>query len=99
MVIYLACLLPDTSSGYRATGGLPLNVTLLAAGGVYLPDMSPCQTVSSYLTRFALTKPEPGGIVSVALSLSFRPVAVSDRPVLCCPDFPLVTEKLPATIC
>lgn len=31
-----------------------------------------------------------GGFVSVALSLGFRPVAVSDRPVLRCPDFPLV---------
>ena len=65
--------------------------TLLAVGGVYLLRMSPYVAVGSYPTPFTLTKPEFGGIVSVALSLGLRPVAVSDRPVLHCPDFPLVT--------
>jgi len=39
----------------------------------------------------ALVSPLPhycGGIVSVALSLRSPAVAVSNRPALCCPDFP-----------
>jgi len=31
-----------------------------------------------------------GGLVSVALSLGFPPVAVNDYHSLCCPDFPRV---------
>jgi hypothetical protein len=34
-----------------------------------------------------------GGIVSVALSLGSPPVAVSDCPSLCCPDFPRAYRK------
>jgi len=36
-----------------------------------------------------------GGIVSVALFLRLRAVAVSNYRILCCPDFPLA--KRPAT--
>ena len=36
-----------------------------------------------------------GCFVSVVLSLSFRTVAVSDHCILCCPDFPLNTQRLP----
>jgi hypothetical protein len=60
----------------------------LAADGVYLSSPSPASTVSFYLTLFTLTSPKRGGIVSVALSLESPPVAVSNRPALCCPDFP-----------
>lgn len=35
-----------------------------------------------------------GGIVSVALSLGLPPVAVSDCPSLCCPDFPRTNTRL-----
>jgi len=58
----------------------------LAADWVYLSSRSPESTVSSYPTRFTLTL--AGGIVSVALSLGSPPVAVSNSPALCCPDFP-----------
>lgn len=90
MIIYLVRPLPDTSSGYRVTDGPPLYVTLLAAGRVYLLRMSPYVAVSSYLTRFALTEPKFGGIVSVALSLGSPPVAVSDCP---CPTLPGLSSR------
>ena len=66
------------------------DVILLAADRVYLLRMSPYVAVSSYLTRFALTRSKSGGLVSVALSLGSPPVAVSNCHVLRCPDFPLV---------
>lgn len=65
-------------------------MTLLAAGRVYLLRTSPYVAVSSYLTRFALTRPKPGGIVSVALSLGSPPVAVSDCP---CPTLPGLSSR------
>lgn len=43
--------------------------------------------------------PRPGGLFSVALSLSLRTVAVSHHPALRCPDFPRETssrDRLPA---
>ena len=60
----------------------------LAADGVYLSHRSPGLTVRSYRTRFTLTLLSKSGIVSVALSLRSPAVAVSNRPALCCPDFP-----------
>jgi hypothetical protein len=50
--------------------------------------MSPYDAVGSYPTHFTLTL--AGGFVSVALSLGFPPVAVSNCRILRCPDFPLV---------
>ena len=50
--------------------------------------MSPYDAVGSYPTHFTLTL--AGGFVSVALSLGFPPVAVSNCRILYCPDFPLV---------
>ncbi len=88
------CTIQAVDDSERTT----LLMSLLAAGGVYLLRMSPCVAVSSYLTRFALTKPKLGGLVSVALSLELPPVAVSNHPVLCCPDFPLVLLRAPATV-
>jgi len=82
-----------------ATSGSLIRGYLLAADRVYLRGMSPCSAVSSYLTPFTLTPLLErycaqalvlrSGIVSVALSLGFPPVAVSDCRILCCPDFPL----------
>ena len=63
---------------------------LLAADRVYLRPMSPLDAVGSYPTRFTLTP--RGGIVSVALSLRFLLVAVSNCLSLRCPDFPRITE-------
>ena len=60
----------------------------LAADGVYLLAWSPRLAVRSYRTRFTLTLLAKSGIVSVALSLRSPAVAVSNRPTLCCPDFP-----------
>lgn len=53
--------------------------------------MSPSQTVSSYLALFTLTRytSTTSGFVSVALSLGFPLVAVSNCLSLRCPDFPL----------
>jgi len=63
----------------------------LAADRVYLFTTSPRQTVGSYPTLFTLTwrsEATAGGIVSVALSLGFPSVAVSNCHSLRCPDFP-----------
>ena len=44
-------------------------------------------------TRLSTEMNRPfGGLLSVALSLIFRSVGVTDHPVLRSPDFPLVTE-------
>jgi len=75
-------------------GGTPweysLGRHLLAADRVYLLPMSPWGAVGSYPTRFTFAVAKShGSIVSVALSLGSRPVAVSNCPSLYCPDFPL----------
>lgn len=63
---------------------------LLAAGRVYLSYQSPGRTVGFYPTLFTSSYPPvtDGCVVSVALSLEFPPVAVSNCLPLCCPDFP-----------
>jgi hypothetical protein len=61
----------------------------LAADRVYLFATSPLQNVGSYPTLFTLIPINRDGIVSVALSLGFPPVAVSNCLSLRCPDFPL----------
>ncbi len=72
-------------------GRTALYVDLLAADRVYLLRTSPYVAVGSYPTPFTLTT-KSGGFVSVALSLGSPPVAVSDCPSRCCPDFPLMTK-------
>jgi len=64
LTIYLAVPLPARSSGScgaSSAGRLPKHTAwqtmhLLAADRVYLFSTSPCRTVSSYLTRFTLTR-------------------------------------------
>ena len=67
-----------------------MRTNFLAADRVYLFTVSPQRTVGSYPTHFTLTGAfrAPGGIVSMALSLEFPPVAVSNCLSLRCPDFP-----------
>jgi hypothetical protein len=51
---------------------------------------STCRHVTLWaLTPLISPLPLGGGFVSVALSLGLPPVAVSNCPILCCPDFPL----------
>ena len=60
--------------------------------GFTFQALSPAPVVRSYRTRFNLTKQTYVLLavrVSVALSLGLPPVAVSNRPALRCPDFPL----------
>ena len=45
------------------------------------------QALTLLVSSLPLSEDE-GGLVSVALSLESPPVAVSDCPSLCCPDFP-----------
>jgi len=58
------------------------------------PGRSPDLLVGSYPTVSPLprrgTGPRRGGLLSVALSLAFRPVGVTHHRVLRCPDFPPV---------
>ena len=69
--------------------------------------MSPWYAVGSYPTRFIFSRDiiSQGSFVSVALSLEFPLVAVSDCHTLCCPDFPLrmntgrSSNKLPTKYC
>ena len=66
----------------------------LAPDGVYQANRVAPVAGELLPHRFTLTtrSEEPfGGILSVALSLIFRPVGVTDHPVLRSPDFPLVT--------
>ena len=91
-IIYLACLLPSRSSGYRFASGSLLCANLLAVDRVYLLSTSPWIAVSSYrASRIASSAHQArhsfhlfpreyhkGSFVSVALSLGLPPVAVSD---------------------
>ena len=69
--------------------------------GFTKPPESPQMLVGSYPTISPLPGKEkpsedsfatPGGLFSVALSLTSRSVGVTDHPVLWSPDFPLVAE-------
>ena len=62
------------------------------------PDRSPGLLVSSYLTVSPLpTETSPaGGLLSVALSLTSRPVGVTHHRALRSPDFPPATATVPA---
>lgn len=93
MVIYLAFELLRKSSGYRILAGNQAFMAKfsLQPTGFTSHFASLRMTVSSYLTHFTLTK--NGGIVSVALSLRFLSVAVSNCRSLYCPDFPLKNQR------
>ena len=101
MTIHLGCVLPRTSSDAtreRWTGhplqtrGLPALLFDLAPGGVYRTRMSPCGSVSSYLTLSPLrpggTRPQVRGLLSVALSLRSPSLDVIQHPALWSSDFP-----------
>ena len=61
------------------------------------PSESPRLLVRSYRTFSPLPRTEVrGGLFSVALSLTSRPVGVTHHPVLRCPDFPPVRLREPA---
>ncbi len=73
-----------------------LCLTLLRVGFAE-PTESPRLLVSSYLTVSPLPPvvagTTGGGLLSVALSLTLRPVGVTDHPVLWSPDFPPVRTR------
>lgn len=66
------------------------------------PGRSPDLLVGSYPTVSPLprrgTGPRRGGLLSVALSLAFRPVGVTHHRVLWCPDFPPVAGNRSKTL-
>ena len=91
----------DPQGGKSGIAALPAHapcLTLLPVGFTE-PDRSPGLLVSSYLTVSplpdgSLLRPKPqaqlprGGLLSVALSLTSRPVGVTHHCVLRSPDFP-----------
>ena len=101
MVIYLGRRLLDTSSGLPESHGGPGEAAARHAAlalclalhrvGFTKPTESPRLLVRSYRTFSPLPVPpeaDIGGLFSVALSLTSRPVGVTDHPVLRSPDFP-----------
>ena len=90
VIIYLVCLLPNKSSGYRSTSGLlfacrpPCSRQGLPPIYVTVDD---CELLPHSFHLFLYIN--RGSFVSVALSLGLPPVAVSDCRILRCPDFPL----------
>ncbi len=77
----------------------PFCLALLRVGFTK-PSESPHLLVSSYLTVSPLPRAlidesirRTGGLLSVALSLTSRPVGVTDHPALRSPDFPLACEQ------
>jgi hypothetical protein len=71
---------------YHFAGVTAANCELLPLG------LAPTRRKPRFGQAKPLFSPLPsclGGIVSVALSLGFPPVAVSNCLSLCCPDFPL----------
>jgi len=102
--ISLGCRLPGTSSSLpgdplrdgqprarRPCGVGQIPCLALLPMGFAEPDRSPGLLVSSYLTVSplpALGGPRAGGLLSVALSLTLRPVGVTHHRALRSPDFP-----------
>ncbi len=64
-----------------------------APGGVYLARRVAPPAGELLPHRFTLTTPKCGGLLSAALSLTSRPVAVSDHPALRSPDFPPADKR------
>ena len=94
VIIYLVCLLPNKSSGYRSTSGLlftcrpPCSRQGLPPIYVTVDD---CELLPHSFHLFLYIN--RGSFVSVALSLGLPPVAVSDCRILRCPDFPLSAAR------
>ena len=98
---------PDRSTAATSVASLLLG---LAPGGVYLARRVTPPAGALLPHRFTLAKgqqidkdsPPSGGLLSAALSLAFRPVGVTDHPVLWSPDFPPAAAALrqpqPATV-
>ncbi len=92
----LYCDLPGCTAKRAASRRLlRVDFTLfgLAPDGVYRADTVTCIAGALLPHRFTLTthpsRDEPfGGLLSVALSLTSRPVDVIDHPALRSPDFP-----------
>ena len=83
----------DESDRFVAVRKLPFLLLGLAPDGVYRADTVTCIAGALLPHRFTLTtrpsRDEPfGGLLSVALSLTSRPVDVIDHPALWSPDFP-----------
>ena len=106
MIISLGCRLLGTSSSLpESDNGTDRAVAVrrrttsslfgLAPGGVYLAKRVTPPAGELLPHRFTLTllTDQHGGLLSVALSLTLRPVGVTDHPVLWSPDFPLVCEQ------
>jgi len=97
-IIYLGCRLLDTSRSLPESRGEPDQFTVgtsptssllgLAPGGVYLAERVASLAGELLPHRFTLTRENPGGLLSVALSLTSQPVGVTDHLVLRSPDFP-----------
>ena len=66
----------------------------LAPGGVYLARQVTSPAGELLPHRFTLTTSPRlyGGLLSAALSLTLRPVGVTDHPALWSPDFPLASR-------
>src|SRR5262245_22719657 len=104
MVIPLDDRLPGRSSGLtrglRAghpsppCGGLP-SYSALHRVGFAEPARSPGPLVRSYRTVSPLpgSRRDPGGLLSVALSVGFPPLDVIQHPALWCPDFPPASRE------
>lgn len=91
MIIYLGCMLPCTSCGVYASSGEQPTLRRDEAALQRTGFTSRTSHPDWLCALTALVSPLPsklGGIVSVALSLQLPAVAVSNRPALCCPDFP-----------
>ena len=108
MTISLRRQLPDASSSRPGSGcetgrfaPIPKDRTssclALLPMGFTEPDRSPGLLVSSYLTVSPLPTGCPaGGLLSVALSLTLRPVGVTHHRALRSPDFPPAAHARPA---
>jgi hypothetical protein len=96
----LACRCRQAPAAYpQASGGPPSNACAgtakptqlpfgLAPGGVYLATPVARGAGGLLHRRFTLTRPESGGLFSVALSRGSPRVAVSNHRALWSPDFP-----------
>ena len=87
---------PDRSEVAEAT----FSLLGIAPGGVYRASQVTPAAGALLPHRFTLTcattselEAAIGGLLSAALSLTSRPVSVTDHPVLWSPDFPLGTTK------
>jgi len=94
MIIYLGTPLPTLSSGViraEACEQQSLRNASAPCSRRGLPPAPVTRIGCALLPHSFHPYREPygrGGIVSVALSLGSPPVAVNNRPALCCPDFP-----------